>query len=94
MVLALNILEPNLKYSVLVDLSSTTQYGRAIVVMDKNFCTDSAGNKFTRTANSSFYMCHNYFIISIVASDMSFQGYSYYDLVDALLFIYQQFFSS
>jgi hypothetical protein len=26
------------------------------VVMDKNFCTDSAGNKFTRTANSSFYV--------------------------------------
>ncbi|XP_040989710.1 uncharacterized protein LOC121237166 isoform X2 [Juglans microcarpa x Juglans regia] len=24
--------------------------------MDKNFCTDSAGNKFTRTTNSSFYV--------------------------------------
>ncbi|XP_062169563.1 uncharacterized protein LOC133875442 isoform X3 [Alnus glutinosa] len=24
--------------------------------MDKNFCTDSAGNKFTRTVNSSFYV--------------------------------------
>ncbi|XP_059442753.1 uncharacterized protein LOC132174986 isoform X2 [Corylus avellana] len=53
---SLNILEPNLKYSVLVNLSSTTQYGRVIVVMDKNFCTDSAGNEFTRTANSSFYV--------------------------------------
>ncbi|XP_031287788.1 uncharacterized protein LOC116146511 isoform X2 [Pistacia vera] len=32
------------------------QYGRVILVMGKNFCTDSAGNKFTRTANSTFYV--------------------------------------
>ncbi|KAG2675924.1 hypothetical protein I3843_12G028200 [Carya illinoinensis] len=53
---SLIILQPNLKYSVLVGLSSTSQYGRVILVMDKNFCTDSAGNKFSRTTNSSFYV--------------------------------------
>ncbi|KAL4634077.1 hypothetical protein ACB092_04G171300 [Castanea dentata] len=51
---SLNILQPNLQYSVLVGLSSTAQYGRVILVMDKNFCTDSAGNKFTRNQNYTF----------------------------------------
>lgn len=51
-----NVLQPNLKYSVLVGLSSSVQYGRVILVMDKNFCSDSAGNKFMRTENSSFIM--------------------------------------
>ncbi|KAF3962701.1 hypothetical protein CMV_012822 [Castanea mollissima] len=32
----------------------SAQYGRVILVMDKNFCTDSAGNKFTRNQNSTF----------------------------------------
>ncbi|THG15234.1 hypothetical protein TEA_013857 [Camellia sinensis var. sinensis] len=50
----LNILEPNLKFSLIVSLSSIVEYGRVILVMDKNFCTDNAGNKFTRTENSSF----------------------------------------
>ncbi|KAL6973201.1 hypothetical protein U1Q18_027381 [Sarracenia purpurea var. burkii] len=50
----LSIVEPNLKYSLIVSLSSSVERGRVILVMDKNFCTDSAGNKFTRTTNSSF----------------------------------------
>jgi len=50
----LKILDPNLKFSLFVNLSSSVDYGRVILVMDKNFCTDSAGNKFTRTVNSSF----------------------------------------
>ncbi|KAF5933104.1 hypothetical protein HYC85_029275 [Camellia sinensis] len=49
----LNILEPNLKFSLIVSLSSSVEYGRVILVMDKNFCTDNAGNKFTRTENSN-----------------------------------------
>ncbi|CAJ2642179.1 unnamed protein product [Trifolium pratense] len=49
-------LKPNLVYSLLVSLSSTVQYGRAILVMDKNFCTDIAGNSFTRMPNSSVYV--------------------------------------
>lgn len=32
------------------------QYGRLVLVMDKDFCTDAAGNRFTRTTNSSFYL--------------------------------------
>ncbi|KAF2315900.1 hypothetical protein GH714_040695 [Hevea brasiliensis] len=53
---SLTILQPNVKYSVLVGLSPTDLYGRVILVMDKNFCTDTAGNTFTRVANSSFYV--------------------------------------
>ncbi|CAJ1975118.1 unnamed protein product [Sphenostylis stenocarpa] len=47
------ILQPNLIYSLLVSLSSAVQYGRAILVMDRNFCTDFAGNSFMRMPNSS-----------------------------------------
>jgi len=59
-------------YSLLVSLSSTVQYSRAILVMDKNFCTDIAGNSFTRMPNSSVYVhigeCHIifYYVIAIV----------------------------
>ncbi|KAH7857150.1 hypothetical protein Vadar_009631 [Vaccinium darrowii] len=51
---SLKILEPNLKFSLTVSLSSNVERGRVILVMDKNFCTDSAGNKFMRSSNSSF----------------------------------------
>ncbi|KAK7823279.1 hypothetical protein CFP56_035686, partial [Quercus suber] len=51
---SLKMLQPNLQYSVLVGLPSTAQSGRVILVMDKNFCTDRAGNKFERNKNSSF----------------------------------------
>ncbi|KAK6920679.1 hypothetical protein RJ641_014357 [Dillenia turbinata] len=50
----LTILQPNLTFSILVKLSSDVEYGRAILVMNKNFCRDNAGNVFTRTANSFF----------------------------------------
>jgi len=50
------VLQPNLTYSLLVSLSSTVQYGRAILVMDRNFCTDLAGNNFMRMPNSSVYI--------------------------------------
>lgn len=49
----LNIVQPNLKYSLLVALNMDVQYGRVILVMDKYFCTDKAGNLFTRSTNSS-----------------------------------------
>ncbi|KAK6924828.1 Bacterial Ig-like domain 12 [Dillenia turbinata] len=50
----LTVLQPNLTFSILVELSSNVEYGRVILVMDKNFCTDNAGNVFTRTPNSFF----------------------------------------
>ncbi|KAG6386568.1 hypothetical protein SASPL_151734 [Salvia splendens] len=49
----LNVIEPNMKYSLDVSVSERVRYGRLILVMDKDFCTDSAGNQFTRTDNSS-----------------------------------------
>lgn len=52
----LNTIQPNLIYSLLVSLTPNAQYGRVILVLDKNFCTDAAGNKFTRTENSSFFV--------------------------------------
>ncbi|KAI3454471.1 hypothetical protein Pfo_011134 [Paulownia fortunei] len=52
----LNLIQPNLKYSLTVSVSEKVRYGRLILVMDKNFCTDSAGNQFTRTENSSLFI--------------------------------------
>ncbi|KAI8529051.1 hypothetical protein RHMOL_Rhmol12G0195700 [Rhododendron molle] len=52
----LKILHPNLEFSLTVNLSSSVQSGRVILVMDKDFCTDSAGNKFRRSSNSSFLL--------------------------------------
>jgi hypothetical protein len=53
---SLTVLEPNLKYTLLVGLYPNVFYGRVVLVMDKNFCTDAAGNRFTRAANSSFFV--------------------------------------
>ncbi|KAL4584923.1 hypothetical protein LXL04_009534 [Taraxacum kok-saghyz] len=53
---SLRTIKPNLKFSILVNLSPTVEYGRVVLVTDKGFCTDSAGNQFTRTANSSFFL--------------------------------------
>ncbi|CAI0398581.1 unnamed protein product, partial [Linum tenue] len=50
------VLEPNLKYSLMVTLSRSVVYGRVVLVMNKNFCSDNAGNMFTRTQNSSYFL--------------------------------------
>ncbi|KAM3381109.1 putative protein isoform X1 [Capsicum galapagoense] len=52
----LSVIEPDLKFSVVVSLSTRDQYGRVILVMDKNFCSDPAGNRFRRTENSSLFI--------------------------------------
>lgn len=52
----LKVLQPDLRFSLLVSLSSGVQYGRVILVMDTNFCTDPAGNIFNRTENSVFFV--------------------------------------
>ncbi|KAI3765845.1 hypothetical protein L2E82_15891 [Cichorium intybus] len=52
----LKTIKPNLTYSILVNLSPIVEYGRVVLVTDKGFCTDAAGNQFTRTANSSFFL--------------------------------------
>lgn len=52
----LRVIEPNLKYSLVVSVSERVRYGRLILVMDKNVCTDSAGNQFTRSENSSLFI--------------------------------------
>ncbi|KAJ8553902.1 hypothetical protein K7X08_024580 [Anisodus acutangulus] len=52
----LSVIETDLKFSVVVTLSTRDQYGRVILVMDKNFCSDPAGNKFRRTENSSLFI--------------------------------------
>ncbi|KAH9614192.1 hypothetical protein KSS87_017901 [Heliosperma pusillum] len=49
----LETIQPYLNYSVVVGLSTNDQYGRAILVMDRGFCTDNAGNRFIRPENSS-----------------------------------------
>ncbi|XP_062180668.1 uncharacterized protein LOC133885052 [Phragmites australis] len=50
----LQVLQPGLRYSVAVTISSDAQYGRLILVMARGFCTDAAGHRFTRTSNSTF----------------------------------------
>ncbi|XP_047316838.1 uncharacterized protein LOC124920397 isoform X2 [Impatiens glandulifera] len=51
----LKIVEPDLKYSIVVSLDTTIDYGRLVLTMDKkNVCNDNAGNAFTRTDRSSF----------------------------------------
>ncbi|KAL7098476.1 hypothetical protein ACP275_09G019800 [Erythranthe tilingii] len=52
----LTVIEPNLKYSIIIRVSEKVRYGRFILVMDKDFCSDSAGNRFTRTDNSSLFI--------------------------------------
>ncbi|XP_051136790.1 uncharacterized protein LOC127255339 isoform X2 [Andrographis paniculata] len=52
----LNVLEPNMKYSIAVRVSEKVRYGRLILVMDRNFCADYAGNEFVRTENSSLFV--------------------------------------
>ncbi|KAI4341392.1 hypothetical protein MLD38_026122 [Melastoma candidum] len=53
---SLKALVPNLEYTLLVSVNSTVNYGRLILIMDKSFCADKAGNEFSRTENSSFYL--------------------------------------
>ncbi|MBA0690101.1 hypothetical protein Goari_007797, partial [Gossypium aridum] len=53
---SLTVVEPNLKYLLLVSISSASRYGRLVLVMDRNFCTDATGNPFARSQNSSFYV--------------------------------------
>ncbi|KAK4776337.1 hypothetical protein SAY86_005025 [Trapa natans] len=53
---SLQVLEPELKYSLLVSTSTGVQYGRLVLVADKDFCADAAGNLFTRTENSRFFL--------------------------------------
>jgi hypothetical protein len=83
---SLTVLEPNLKYTLLVGLSPSVLYGRVILVMDKNFCTDTAGNRFTRAANSSFFVhvgefCFsfpNFFYRTIVCSTFHWRLFCIY----------------
>lgn len=53
---SLKTIKPNLKYSFLVNLSTNVDYGRAVLVTDKYMCRDAAGNQFTRTTGSSFWV--------------------------------------
>lgn len=53
---SLEVLKPDLEFSLMVAISTDVQYGRLVLVMDKNFCTDAAGNRFTRISNSSFLL--------------------------------------
>ncbi|KAH6770632.1 transmembrane protein [Perilla frutescens var. hirtella] len=52
----LNVIQPNMKYSLVVSVSERVRYGRLILIMDKDFCSDSAGNQFKRTDNSSIFI--------------------------------------
>ncbi|XP_059449067.1 uncharacterized protein LOC132179363 isoform X2 [Corylus avellana] len=46
-------MEPGMKYSLNIIISSRSMYGRAVITMAENICTDQAGNHFTRTNGST-----------------------------------------
>ncbi|KAL5797191.1 hypothetical protein ACOSQ2_002011 [Xanthoceras sorbifolium] len=50
---SLQIIKPYIRYSLDVVLSSNSTYGRVVIRMAENFCTDIAGNNFTRTNGST-----------------------------------------
>ncbi|CAL9082669.1 unnamed protein product [Musa acuminata var. zebrina] len=52
----LKVLLPDREFSLMVGISADVQFGRLVLVMDKGFCTDKAGNTFKRTSNSSFIL--------------------------------------
>ncbi|XP_010660753.1 uncharacterized protein LOC104881649 isoform X1 [Vitis vinifera] len=54
---SLRIIKPKIKYSLDIILSPRSIYARLIIEMAVNFCTDQAGNHFTRT-NGSVVVIH------------------------------------
>ncbi|THU60302.1 hypothetical protein C4D60_Mb07t11200 [Musa balbisiana] len=52
----LKVLLPDRVFTLMVGISADVQFGRLVLVMDKGFCMDSAGNSFKRTSNSSFIL--------------------------------------
>ncbi|KAG1347025.1 hypothetical protein COCNU_06G008540 [Cocos nucifera] len=42
----LKVLQHDLEFSLIVSISADIQYGRLVLVMDRSFCTDTAGNSF------------------------------------------------
>ncbi|XP_028099410.1 uncharacterized protein LOC114298962 isoform X2 [Camellia sinensis] len=54
---SLHIIKPDIKYGLSIIFSQRSIYARVIIKMADNFCTDQAGNQFTRT-NSSIFIVH------------------------------------
>ncbi|KAM0938048.1 hypothetical protein DsansV1_C23g0174101 [Dioscorea sansibarensis] len=52
----LKVLRPDIEYSLVIGVSNNELYGRLVLVMDRRFCTDLAGNRFIRTSNSTFIL--------------------------------------
>ncbi|KAJ0113031.1 hypothetical protein Patl1_03033 [Pistacia atlantica] len=50
---SLKIIKPNIKYKLDIILPMDSIYGRVVIRMAENFCTDIAGNGFTRTNGST-----------------------------------------
>ncbi|PQP96170.1 uncharacterized protein Pyn_36207 [Prunus yedoensis var. nudiflora] len=50
---SLRMIKPSISYSLDVVLSLANMYGRVIIRMADDFCTDQAGNSFTRTNGST-----------------------------------------
>ncbi|KAG2714883.1 hypothetical protein I3760_03G048900 [Carya illinoinensis] len=50
---SLRIMEPGIKYGLNILLPSRSMYGRVVITMADDFCTDKAGNHFIRTNGST-----------------------------------------
>ncbi|XP_038989295.1 uncharacterized protein LOC103718327 isoform X2 [Phoenix dactylifera] len=48
----LQIVKPGFRYSLVIVFSSNVMYGRVVIKTGESFCSDQAGNSFTRTKHS------------------------------------------
>jgi len=62
---SLQIIRPGVTYSLEVIISSEVIYGRVVITMRENTCTDQAGNRFTRTNDSTFTIHFGKVLIAI-----------------------------
>ncbi|PWA54592.1 DNA-directed RNA polymerase II subunit RPB7 [Artemisia annua] len=53
----LKIIKPNREFSISLNMSTSVEYGRVVLVTDKGFCKDAARNQFTRT-KASWFLVH------------------------------------
>ncbi|XP_047314277.1 uncharacterized protein LOC124918052 isoform X2 [Impatiens glandulifera] len=50
----IRVIKPNIQYALNIIFSERSTYARVVITMAERFCTDQAGNYFTRTNESSF----------------------------------------
>ena len=52
----LRTVKPGMEYNLVIKFSPEETSGRIVIKMDESFCTDEAGNLFTRSKNSTLIL--------------------------------------